>query len=554
MKLSDKHIFKNGCSLFSESDKIYAVQRIDGEPMPDEEMAILLPPGGAVVFDLLLPHAPIPMERAEALMKLDFDAHLQKCRAYWQARLDSAGAIEVPEDPINRSIKAGLLHCDLLALGREPDGPVLPTIGWYSPIGTESAPIMQFFDSMGWHDLAERSIQFFLERQRPDGFIQNFARYESETGPLLWTIGEHYRYTRDAVWLKRVLPKIRKAADYLLAWRERNKKEEFRAKGFYGMVNGKVADPNDYYHSFFLNAGTYLGLKRMAEALVEVDPDYASRLADELPAYRADIRAGFYYAQARAPVFPLGDGSWAPFMPPWVEQTGGISLYADGGNWFSHGSFASRSCLTGPLWLIIGEVLEPDELGADFLIKTNQYPVTLDNAALSQPYYCRHDYAHIRRGEVKAFLKTYYNQITALQDREILAFWEHYHHASQYKTHEQAWFMMQTRWMLWREDGDVLRLLSAIPRAWLEDGREIKLRNVKSYFGAISLHVRSELRQNRIVAEVEVAARTPLRAVVLRLPHPEGRRAIACDGGAYDPEQETVTLTGKTGMRVSLRF
>ena len=85
----------------------------------------------------------------------------------------------------------------MAALGREPDGPVLATIGWYAPIGSESSPIIQFFDSMGWHKLAERSLEFFLDRQREDGFIQNFGGYQLETGPALWTMGEHYRYTRD---------------------------------------------------------------------------------------------------------------------------------------------------------------------------------------------------------------------------------------------------------------------------------------------------------------------------------------------------------------------
>ncbi len=66
---------------------------------------------------------------------------------------------------------------------------------------------------------------------------------------------------------------------------------------------------------------------------------------------------------------PLGDGSWAPLMPPWVEYTGGTTFYADGGNWFSHASFASRSCLTGPMWLIISEVLDVDEIGTEFMNK-----------------------------------------------------------------------------------------------------------------------------------------------------------------------------------------
>jgi len=543
----DKIQFKDGFSVLESTGAVYAVNRLDDQPLPADEMAVLLQPDQTVKFDILVPHSPVDTTRAQALRKLDFEAHLEACREYWRARLESAAQITVPEKPIQENIQAGLLQCDLVALGREPDGPVLATIGWYAPIGTESAPIIQFFDSMGWHKLAERCLDFFFIRQRPDGFIQNFGGYESETGPLLWTAGEHFRYTRDVVWLKRVLPNIKKAADYLLQWHARNKVEEYRAQGFYGMINGRVADCKDYYHSFFLNAGTYVGLKRVAEILRDVDPEYARRLADELAEYLKDIRAGFYHAQARAPLMPLADGSWAPLMPPWVEYTGGISFYADGGSWFSHGAFASRSCLTGPLWLIISEVLDPAEIGAEFMLKTNQYPVTLENAALTQPYYCRHDYAHIRRGEIAAFLKTYYNQITALQDRETYTFWEHYYHTGEHKTHEQAWFLMQTRWMLWLEENDSLRLLSVIPRAWLADGQAIQLNRVASYFGPLTLTVESQVGRNRISAHVECGGKRKPRAVLIRLPHPEGRKAVKVEGGVYDAASETVRVTPFNG-------
>ena len=78
--------------------------------------------------------------------------------------------------------------------------------------------------------------------------------------------------------------------------------------------------------------------------------------------------------------------------------------------------------------------------------------MTHRNAGFSQPYYCRHDWIHLKRDEVKQYLKTYYNQFTALQDRETYTFWEHYYGVSQHKTHEEAWFLMQTRWMLWHEE------------------------------------------------------------------------------------------------------
>ncbi|MDD5707379.1 MAG: hypothetical protein PHR35_15765, partial [Kiritimatiellae bacterium] len=267
-----------------DDDAVCAVQRLNGRPMPQEEMAILLQPGETAVLEMLIPHRPITMARARRLAGMDTERHLEACRGFWRAKLASAARVHLPESAIDERLRAGLLHCDLVTLGRTASGPLLPTIGWYSPIGSESAPIIQFFDSMGWHKLAERTLDFFLERQREDGFIQNFGGYQLETGPALWTMGEHYRYTRDDAWVRRIRPRVLKACDYLLAWRNRNKRTELRDRG-YGLLDGKVADPEDFYHSFMLNGVSYLGIARAAEMLARVAPADARRLVREAAAF-----------------------------------------------------------------------------------------------------------------------------------------------------------------------------------------------------------------------------------------------------------------------------
>ncbi|MCX6985884.1 MAG: hypothetical protein NT118_14215 [Lentisphaerae bacterium] len=529
---------------------VYCVNRLDGKPMPSEEMSILLNPGQSVDVDFIIPHHAISVERAGTLMKLDFEKSLDDCRKYWREQLETSAKFEIPEKVINESLKAGILHCDIATLGLQDEGPALATVGLYSPIGSESAPIIQYFDCVGWHRLAERSIDFFLERQRPDGFMQNFGGYQLETGPVLWTMGEHFRYTRDIEWARRVKSKMLKSCEYLLQWRERNKTEECRSKGCYGLMDGKVADPEDFFHSFMLNAVSYIGLSRAAEILSAIDPSEAEKLSKEVVLFKEDIRNAYSQSLAKAPAVPIGDGSWAPMPPPWTEYNGGLCFYADGGRWWTHGTFSGRDALVGPMWLVICEVLTPEEIGAQLMLKTNQL-ITKENAGLSQPYYCRHDFAHLKRSEVKEYLKTYYNQLSALQDRETYTFSEHYFQCSQHKTHEEAWFLMQTRWMLYLEEGNTLTMFKAIPRRWLEDGKKIALDGVKSYFGAIVFKAESDLKNNLIKAEIKMeAGRLPAK-VAIRLPHPEGLKAVACEGGSYDPATETVNIANFNG-RASL--
>ena len=545
---SARQKFEDGLCL--ENDRAYAAVLLNGERAKSSEYAILVQPGKSVIWECRITHTPVAPERAEKLFGQDFTAHLEHVRAYWNAKLDRAARIELPEAAVDERIRAGLLHLDINTLGLNAAGDLLPGVGWYAPIGTESSPMIQFFDTMGWHDEAERCIDFFLNRRNSDGFIQVYNHYESETGPVLWTAAEHFRMTRDVNWLRRVAPALRHCCEFLLKWRNDNKREEFRVTGSYGLLNGKVADPDDFYHTYFLNAGTLLGLAGMAEVLREVDPEYAARLAAETEEYRADLRASLEHARRRAPVVPLGDGTWTPVLPPWAEYTGGVSRYTDGGEWFSHGSFVCRDTLIGALAFALSDLYAPDDPVMTTLLKANQAPATRENAALSQPYYSRHDIAHLRRGEVKLFLKTFYNQFAALQDRHSYTFWEHYYHLSQHKTHEEAWFLEQCRWMLAYEEGETLELCRGIPRAYMASGKRIAIRNLVTHWGKLDLLATSSGDAIEAVVKVE---RTPGR-IALRLPHPAGRKAVRVSAGSYDPATETVYISGRREFTVRLEF
>jgi hypothetical protein len=268
---------------------VFSVNLLNGKPLPHEEMAVLLPPGKSAKFEFRIPHGPISKERAARLSEQDFERRYAECRSFWKGKLKSAAELSLPEQRIDEMMHAGLLHLDIVAYGREPDGPVAPTIGVYSPIGSESSPIIQFMDSMGWHDLARRCLNYFLEKQHDDGFMQNFDGYMLETGAALWNIGEHYRYTRDEDWVKEIAPKVLKSCEYIINWRRRNLDEGLRGRG-YGLLDGKVADPEDQTRQFVLNGYAYLGLARTAEMLASCDPAESAKLAHEASALRDDIR------------------------------------------------------------------------------------------------------------------------------------------------------------------------------------------------------------------------------------------------------------------------
>ncbi len=534
------HDPEHGAVVLS-SGRVLAVCRLAGQPMREKEVAVLLQPGDSVTVDLRVPWQPLPPERAAALAAQDHDRHLDACRAWWHGRLATAATVDLPEAAIGERLRAGLLHLDISTIGRSDGGPLLANVGMYSPIGSESAPMILAYDALGWHRQAERCLDFFLTRARDDGFIQNFGHYEAETAPVLWAAGEHWRTTRDRAWLTRVLPALLRSADWLLRQREESLADDTAPAHLRGLLRGKIADPDDRFHTFMLNAYAHLGLARLAEAAAALDAAQGERLASAAAGLRRDVRRAFHHEMGRSPLVPLGDGTWTPMAPPWGARRGPCALYAEGEPCHTHGAFGSRDSLIGALPLVHGGVLDADEPAVTAMLASHQELFTIGNAGLSQPYYVRHDWIHLLRGEVHAYLALWYRQMAALQDRETYSCWEHYFHASEHKTHEEAWMMLQTLWMLAREEGGSLALLSTIPRAWLRDGCRIRIDRLATAFGPLSLEVESRLGARCITARIAMsdAERRP-RQLRIRLPHPEGLAPIAVAGGCYERSTESL--------------
>lgn len=84
---------------------------------------------------------------------------------------------------------------------------------------------------------------------------------------------------------------------------------------------------------------------------------------------------------------------------------------------------------------------------------------------------------------------------------------------------------METRWMLYQERGDTLNIFRTIPRSWLEAGKRIVLKDVRSYFGSVDA-VAEGIREGRLEAVVSCAGERKPRCVAVRLPHPGNPSAV----------------------------
>jgi hypothetical protein len=107
------------------------------------------------------------------------------------------------------------------------------------------------------------------------------------------------------------------------------------------------------------------------------------------------------------------------------------------------------------------------------------------------------------------------------------------------------------------DDGtpDTLRLLHATPRAWLRDGATLRVRDLPTAFGRVSVEVRSRLEQGEVVAEVQLPER-PAKQTRLRLRLPSAWRMTGATIESKPlrvDERGTMELPSRRG-RVTVRL
>jgi hypothetical protein len=97
-------------------------------------------------------------------------------------------------------------------------------------------------------------------------------------------------------------------------------------------------------------------------------------------------------------------------------------------------------------------------------------------------------------------------------------------------------------------------LLAGAPRRWFEDGKRIEVTNAPTYFGGLSMSVRSEVDQQRIRVRLDLTRSRSerLRAITLRVPHPSRllMRGVQVNGKKwtrFDAARETVELPASDG-------
>jgi len=509
----------------------------------------------------------------EALTKLDYDTEQRDAAYYWRERLNQSARLITPEPMLNDFYRSHAMHL-LVNCEREPNSDRrFARVGSFSygAYGNESCMMVVDLERRGYHKEAQNCLDGWLHYQgtvklpgdfaSKDGILYGAGGYEAggynqHHGWILWMLAEHYRFTRDADWLRKSAPGIVKAADWVINETARTAQRHELERGL--LPAGSLEDIGDWWTWLSTSCYTWRGLDSAAWALEQIKHPDARRIRKAADKFHEALLRNFRAAAARSPVVRLRDGTAVPHFPSYVHRRGR-----------SFGWICET--LEGALHLLITGALDPNSPEATWIVKdyednlylSNQYGYSVPDferqwfgrggmsmqACLLldvEPYLYRDDVKQALRALFNAESVSYFPDVRMNTEHALpnMDDWRGDHFKSSDESNCAGWL----RYLFVREQGNELLLGQAAPRDWLKPGIKCGIERTATHFGPAS--VVYSAGNDEITAQIEGPKRNPPRTVRLRFREPEERKPISVtvNGRAWKKMQgEWVVLPGDLG-------
>ncbi|HKW96258.1 MAG TPA: hypothetical protein VJN43_00925 [Bryobacteraceae bacterium] len=582
-------------------------------------VALNVPVGGSKSLVIKLPFvSDLNAQEAAGLEALDYDSQRSRVVAYWKEIVRPTTRFSVPEPKFNDLARSVIPHIHISTTKDPKSGLyMVPAASYFYDVFENEACFQALLlDTLGAKKTVDAYLEMMLELQGSRNFpglhtgpidaIFHGARvneaydytahhYGLDHPTVLWTLAEHYLYTRDRQWLEHAWPHMEKAADWII--RQRNSTRRTGPGGQrvreYGLLPASQLEDNpDWANWFAINAYAWAALDRTAQALRDAKFQDADRMAREADSYKKDLREAVIRASEASPTARMRDGIYEPYVP--VEPFRRLRLFGplrtayytrynrpDVKPLFRLS--ADREGLYGPMILLNLGLFGANEGIADWILDDWEDNQTLTSglglnvhgltdeklwfsqggmvfqANLQNPIQ-----VYLKRHEIPAAIRAIYNNFVACFYPDVNAFTEEYHqwvYASGpfYKIPDEARFVNRLRDMLVLEDGDSLWLASGTPRRWLESKEGVHVSNVITYFGPVSYDLHAGSQPGVVEASIDLPRRNPARTVwlVARTPG-QHIRSVTINGRAWtkiDAAKEAIELPQDQGrLQVQIRY
>ncbi|MHB8521356.1 MAG: hypothetical protein ACYDH9_11455 [Limisphaerales bacterium] len=521
--------------------------------------------------------------------------------------------VQVPSERLTAQWNLGVWHLLRHSQKNPKNGRLWFNDYPYGILGAETYLILAALDVMGSHQAAEDGFDQWVSLpmdpnskghhewalpDRPNGlFTEGHGCLTHAVGPpgvgghmdgvhafgpgsIGWALTEHYWLTGDTEWLRASAPRIKANADWMLRQRRVVSSlvpggDRLWCKGLQPALQ-VTPDSGGLWMQFYECEGYYwASVSRLAATLSVIDPDGGAKLRTEAEAYGKDLRAAVDRSIALSPVVPVRDGTFHSVIPfacyvrglgtgAWGWQRDGSGEHVGPLYW---DTVQSAAALISPAGL-----LSPNDARVQGYLDVLEDRLLLENPRVGQRDWFQAGWQHqgglertanlhLAGDDIPCFLRSFLNcyAIDILPSQGYV-FNEHATHGPPDKIFEEAAFLERFRGLLVWEDGSNLWLARGTPRAWLEQGRKISVKNAPTYFGAVDFEITSDVDHGRITATVKMPSRHPASQVWLRLRHPKAApiRSVTVNGQNYldlDSAREVVKLHDLTGnVSVEVRY
>ncbi len=509
-------------------------------------------------------------EKAVESSAEEFENRLGEASAFWKRLLNKGIRINVPEQRVNDAYRAWLaytfLNVDKIGEVYEPhDGS-----GFYEAIyGIMAAKYCNALDLMGYSQEARTYLDSLGTLVSPEGlFFVSFGIVD--TGSLLLAMEGHYQLTGDEPWLRAAAPKMIKMCDWIIKKRKEAKAGQEEGSLCYGLIACRMGVDNaNAGYNFVTDTLFCTAMEAAVKALWATGmTDEAARVQKECDAYRQGIERSM-----RRSVIEHDGMKALPILPEthgYLNKTHQHQKKAgySGAGYYS--LFASIVLETKFLpasderFRLISELMERRHglllgmclFGSDL---DDHYHGLIDHA-FTYGYWIN----CLERGEIERVLLGFYGSLAYGMSRgtwsgveltNILTGnnWPTLPHL---RSGTQQLRLLRN--MLVREDGDRLVLAQAAPQHWLADGKRVAVLDAPTHFGKVSYTIDSHADQGRIAVKLDPPGRTPAKAIVLHLRHPDGAKikSVSVDGKPVEQFGDgTVTLQGLVRpARIEVRY
>ena len=255
---------------------------------------------------------------ARELDRLDYASQRERVLSYWSGIVDASARFTVPEPKFNLLARTVVpqIHISTTKDPRTGLYMVPAASYFYDVFENESAYQILLLDTLGDFKTAGEYLETMMRLQGSRNFpglqtgsdagIFHGARIDSvydytahgyglDHGTVLWTLAQHYFYSRDRAWLEHAWPHMQKAIEWIERQREATKVTGVHGDKVreYGLLPAsQLEDDVDWANWFSINAYAWAGMQRTAEALADVGNPY-SRIDLDADG-RASIEWGVY--------------------------------------------------------------------------------------------------------------------------------------------------------------------------------------------------------------------------------------------------------------------